>query len=262
MVIHEYGSSLLPRVLLLHPMLADAGCMRVASDSMKGDYCFIIPDFSAHGEDTGVYQSGKKEAAGLLDYLKAKGYTDIALMMGASMGGMIGLYLLGDGSLKIGTAVFEGASAYPGSWLLCKLVQSVFLRKHRKAVGMPPDAVEKMMAEQYGEAFGAAMARNFQRMDEESIKAVVYDCSHVYFPVLSPEMQKRMFWAVGDKDMNYLQLKNVRRRYPHMNVIVQKGYDHCAYMAEHYREYGALLERYMEQNRGKQGINRKEDETK
>lgn len=253
MIIHEYGDSSLPKVLLLHPMLADAGCMRVASDSMKGDYCFIIPDFSAHGEDTGVYHGGQKEAGELLDYLRKKGYTDIALIMGASMGGMIGLHLLGDGSLKVGTIVFEGTSAYSGSWLLCRLVQSVFLRKRRKAAGMTLDAVERKMAEQYGEAFGAAMARNLRRMDEESIKAVVYDCGHVYFPALPPELQKRMFWAVGDKDMNYRQLKNVRRRYPHMNVIVQKGYGHCAYMVEHYREYGALLEQYMKQSQRKQG---------
>lgn len=246
MVIHQYGDSTLPKVLLLHPMLSDASCMRVASDSMKGDYCFIIPDFSAHGEDTGIYESGRREAAELLAYLKEKGCMEIELLMGASMGGMIGLYLLGDDGLKVKAAVFEGASSYANAPLLCRLVQAVFLSKHRKAVKMPVESVERIMAEQYGKAFGGAMARNFRRMDEASIKAIAYDCSHVYFPALLPEMQRRMFWAVGDKDMNYRQLKKVRSRYPHMNVIVQKGYGHCTYLAEHYRDYGALLEQYME----------------
>ncbi|MDO5147585.1 MAG: hypothetical protein Q4D60_11350 [Eubacteriales bacterium] len=81
MIVHEYGDSAYPKVLLLHPMLTDADCMRSVANSMKGNYFFIIPDFSAHGEDTDVYRSGKEEADALLACLKKKGYTDIALMM-------------------------------------------------------------------------------------------------------------------------------------------------------------------------------------
>ncbi len=43
MVIHEYSDSSLPKIVLLHPMLADARCMLRLTESMKGEYCAIIP---------------------------------------------------------------------------------------------------------------------------------------------------------------------------------------------------------------------------
>ncbi len=50
MVIHEYSDSSLPKIVLLHPMLADARCMLRLTESMKGEYCAIIPDLSGQGE--------------------------------------------------------------------------------------------------------------------------------------------------------------------------------------------------------------------
>ncbi len=55
MVIHEYGDSSLPKIVLLHPMLADARCMLRLTESMGGTYCAIIPDLSGQGEDLGEY---------------------------------------------------------------------------------------------------------------------------------------------------------------------------------------------------------------
>lgn len=70
MVIHEYGDNSLPKIVLLHPMLADARCMRRLTESMEGTYCAIIPDLSGQGEDTGEYgnaQTGSRNAASLFE---------------------------------------------------------------------------------------------------------------------------------------------------------------------------------------------------
>ena len=53
MVIHEYGDSSLPKIVLLHPMMADARYMLRLTESMEGKYCAIIPDLSGQGEDSG-----------------------------------------------------------------------------------------------------------------------------------------------------------------------------------------------------------------
>lgn len=49
MVLHEYGDSSLPKIVLLHPMMADAHCMLRLTESMEGKYCAIIPDLSGQG---------------------------------------------------------------------------------------------------------------------------------------------------------------------------------------------------------------------
>ncbi len=50
MVIHGYGDNSLPKIVLLHPMLADAHCMLRLTESMEGAYCAIIPDLSGQGD--------------------------------------------------------------------------------------------------------------------------------------------------------------------------------------------------------------------
>lgn len=54
----------------------------------------IIPDLSGQGEDSGEYGNAGQEAGALSLYLKKKGYTELALLMGASIGGQVGMYLL------------------------------------------------------------------------------------------------------------------------------------------------------------------------
>ncbi|MDO4324231.1 MAG: hypothetical protein Q4C61_17095 [Lachnospiraceae bacterium] len=82
MVIHEYGDSSLPKIVLLHPMMADARCMLRLTESMEEKYCAIIPDLSGQGEDSGEYGNARQEAEMLSLYLKKKGYTELELLMG------------------------------------------------------------------------------------------------------------------------------------------------------------------------------------
>lgn len=204
MVIHEYGDSSLPKIVLLHPMLADA----------------------------------------LSAYLKKKGYTELALLMGASLGGLVGMYLLAQGEISCKTVVFEGVPLYENAWLTGKVMKFGFLKKHRKAVRMPLDAVKQSMTARYG-VFGDAMAENFIRMSEKSLVNVVKDCTDFPFPPLPEAVQRRIFIEVGSKDMNCKQNSTILKHYPGIHIQVREGYGHCMYLSEHYAEYGKLLESYM-----------------
>lgn len=248
MVIHEYGDSSLPKIVLLHPMLADARCMLRLMESMEGEYCAIIPDLSGQGEDSGEYGNDRQEADTLSAYLKTKGYTELALLMGASLGGLVGMYLLAKEDISCHTVVFEGVPLYENAWLTGKVMKFGFLKKHRKAVRMPLDAVKKSMTARYG-VFGDAMAENFIRMSEKSLMGVVNDCTDFPFPPLPEAVQQRIFIEVGSKDMNCKQNPMILKHYPGIHIQVREGYGHCMYLSAHYAEYGKLLESYM--SRGK-----------
>lgn len=244
MVIHEYGDNSLPKIVLLHPMLADARCMRRLTESMEGTYCAIIPDLSGQGEDTGEYGNARQEAETLLLYLKEKGYTELALLMGASLGGLVGMYLLARGEIACQTVVFEGVPMYENAWMIRRLMTFGFLKKHRKAVRMSLDAVKKSMTARYG-VFGDAMAENFVKMSETSLVNVVKDCSDFPFSPLPEAVQRRIFIEVGSKDINCKQNTTILKHYPGIHIRVRKGYGHCMYLSEHYAEYGKLVENYM-----------------
>ena len=244
MVIKEYGDSELPKVVLLHPMLADGECMLNLTAGMTGKYCFIAPDLSGQGNDKGEFESPEKEARTLTEYLKNNDFRTIELIAGASLGGVVGMLMLADADIRYKTAVFDGTPMYENAKFIYQLMKFGFLKKHHKAAGMPSADVRKVMESKYG-IFGERMAQSFVSISEESLVAIVKACSDFSFPPISEDMQKRIFLEVGSKDMNCRQNRVVLKHYPHLHIKVREGYGHCMYPATHYKEYGRLLEMYM-----------------
>lgn len=244
MVIKEYGDSSLPKIILLHPMLADGKIMLKLTEGMSENYCVIAPDLSGQGEDKGEFESPEKEAETLAGYLKNKGYAEIELIMGASLGAVVGMLMLADGSANYKTAVFEGAPMYENTRIVYQFMKTVFLKKKRKAEKMDIKDVREKMKKMYG-FFGGCMADNFVKISEKSLIAIVKACSDFPFPPISENTQKRIFLEVGSKDINVRQNKVILRHYPNVHIKVREGYGHCMYLAEHFGEYGKLLEKYM-----------------
>ena len=244
MVIKAYGDKNLPKIVLLHPMLADGECMLHLTAGMTGRYCFIAPDLSGQGSDEGEFENPEKEARILIEYLKNNGFDTIELIAGASLGGVVGMLMLADADIRYKTAVFEGAPMYENARFICLIMKFVLLKMHRKAMGMPLDKVSRIMEAKYG-IFGECMAGNLVSISEGSLAAIVKACSDFSFPTIPEDMQKRIFLEVGSRDMNCRQNKVVWKHYPYLHIKVRKGYGHCVYPAVHDKEYGRLLEMYM-----------------
>ena len=244
MVIKAYGDKNLPKIVLLHPMLADGECMLHLTAGMTGRYCFIAPDLSGQGNDEGEFENPEKEARILTKYLKNNGFDTIELIAGASLGGVVGMLMLADADICYKNAVFEGAPMYENAKLIYQIMKFAFLKIRRRAVGMPPDKVRRVMEAKYG-IFGECMAGNLVSIREESLAAIVKACSDFSFPSILEDMQKRIFLEVGSKDMNCRQNKVVLKHYPYLHIKVRKGYRYCMYPVVHYKEYGRLLEMYM-----------------
>ena len=185
MKIKTYGDVTKPKMLTLHPMLADGESMMRIMDHFLGDYCVIAPDLSGQGSDRGTFIDSRTEADTLAEYLTANNYTDIKLLFAASLGASVGIELLGRNDININTVVFEGAPMFektPGIITTC--IRSVFLKKQRKAKANPGLA-EKRMTEIYGDVFGSIMGKSFESMSEQSLINILNACSRCPYPVLS-----------------------------------------------------------------------------
>lgn len=247
MIIKEYGNSSLPKVVLLHPMLASGQSMLKIAETMEGHYCFIAPDFSGQGEDESEFVSAKSEAEMLNTYLQSQGYFDIVLMFGASLGARIGLEMLTDSRIHYQTIVFEGAPLYKNAKLLYYMMSFVFLKKQKKAKKHPGLSQQKM-SEIYG-IFGESMGHSFEKMSSQSLKNIIKACSDFHFPQYSQDLQKRMFFEFGSQDKDAKQKNVILKEYPYVHVYLREGYGHCEYMARHYQEYGKVLENYMREGK-------------
>ncbi len=131
MYIHEFGNPEHPKVILLAPMMISGeNLYHLMKPYLKGDYCIIAPDQGGHGK-AGQYLSVDDEYRQLKDYLVEKGYFDIKLVYGASLGVAIGWRLFNDQRFKIEYAWFDGVALKKNAWLLENVTRLLFRQKKR-----------------------------------------------------------------------------------------------------------------------------------
>ena len=248
MNMHVYGSSAddSPTVLLIHPMLSSASGIKIAvADHMGAGLRFLAPDLSAHGDEASApYVSAANEAAAIHSWLVEHDATHLTLTFGASLGGVVLFELLRFPDLSFDRVFVEGVSFYSGGPVARAggaVLGRIMITKHRKAVRDPEAGVRKL-ARLYGEEVARPMAERLAIMSEESIQAIVRDCSRVALPRLSPDVQRRCTFAYGEKDSDLrLARRAVPRLYPGAELVVWPGWGHCERMSRDSRAYGAML---------------------
>ena len=248
MRLHVYGpcGQDCPTVLIIHPMLSSASSMKATlCDHMGPGLRFLVPDLSAHGDEAWApYVSAASEAAAIHEWLASRGLSRLSLGFGASLGGVVLFELLRFPDLLFDRLFIEGVSFYSGGPVAQvggAVLSRVMVAKHRKAARDPEAGVRKL-ARLYGEQAARSMVASFAAMSEESIRAIVRDCSYVSLPLLSPATQRHCTFAYGDKDSD-LQLarRAVPRLYPEAELRVWPGWDHCERMSRDSVAYGAML---------------------
>ena len=246
MHVYESGGEDSPAVLIIHPMLSSASSMRAAlCDHMGPGLRFLVPDLSAHGDEASApYMSAAAEAAAIHSCLVDHGIRRLALGFGASLGGVVFFELLRFPDLSFDRLFIEGVSFYSGGPISRTggaILSRIMVAKHRKAMRDPEAGVRKL-ARLFGEEVARPMAESLAIMSEESIRAIVRDCSRVTLPHLSPDVQRRCTFAYGEKDSDLrLARRTVARLYPGAELVVWPGWGHCGRMSRDSRAYGAML---------------------
>ena len=248
MQIHVYGpcGHDCPTALIIHPMLSSASSMKAAlCDHMGPGLRFLVPDLSAHGDEASApYVSAAAEAAAIHEWLASHGVHHLSLGFGASLGGVVLFELLRFPDIVFDRLFIEGVSFYSGGPVARvggAVLSRVMVAKHRKAV-RDPEAGARKLARLYGEEAARSMVGSFAAMSEESIRAIVRDCSRVSLPPLSSTVQRRCTFAYGQKDSDLrLARRVIPRLYPEAELRVWPGWGHCERMSRDSVAYGAML---------------------
>jgi hypothetical protein len=168
----------------------------------------------------------------------------LSLGFGASLGGVVFFELLRFPDLSFDRLFIEGVSFYSGGPISRTggaILSHIMVAKHRKAMRDPEAGVRKL-ARLFGEEVARPMAESLAIMSEESIRAIVRDCSRVALPRLSPDVQRRCTFAYGEKDSDLrLARRTVPRLYPGAELVVWPGRGHCERMSRDSRAYGQML---------------------
>ena len=246
MVIHDLYPEKSKVMLLIHPMLASSESMRkfLVENILKetDEYRFIVPDLSGHGEAAkDVYISAAEEARRLSQYLLEHGITRVDLGYAASLGGVVLFEVLNRGKIEFDRLFFEGVSFYEKSRLGGFLMTKIMLMKQQKGLKNPQLAVRKM-SKLFGEQDGEIMAERFLKMDQRSIKNIVFDCSNVRLPEMNARLQRSCIFSYGEKDSDLrLAKRKIPKMYPEAKLVIAEGYGHCERMVRDAAEYAKMV---------------------
>lgn len=242
MVIHTYGDPGDPVVILLHPMLITGEQMYdMLGKKLSGRYFFISPDQGGHGDEKEDYVSPEKDAEELYLYLKENGYTDIALLFTASLGGLPAMWLLSKDDLTFHSVHIDGTPLAKIGPVTALIIQLMY-QKYRKQALKDPSVIAKALGKQYGEETGRNMARQFAKLSAASVWRIVRYCTIGSAVPLSDELCSRMTFEWGEKEIDAKGgIPLAKKMYPKAKVIVREGWDHCEYMAKNRQQYADEL---------------------
>ena len=234
MKMHVIGDAAKDKILLIHPMSASHEVMKLwfAGLIAKKEYCFLMPDLSAHGEDPGPYISAERDTEMIKDWLVRENCCRIRLGYGASLGAITLLGLMDDAELYFDRMWLEGMSFYEHSPLMERMVYWMTAREQKKYRG-DPKLAETELTELYGAETGQIMASFYPSISEKDTRAMVRACFSVRLPELPEEQQRRMTFSFGSKDAQYGMAKKVlQKKYPASQARIWDGFRHCEYPAK------------------------------
>ena len=249
MYIHTHGTKGDPVIILLHPMgITGEKMYEVVGSKFGGKYYFITPDMGSHGSEKRVFRSAKAEAAALHNYLQQNGLTQIRLLYGASLGCAVSLHLLAYGDLNIEHVYLDGAPVARLGFVMRKIFAPVLVWQQDMIIKNREKGISDFV-KRYGRDIAEHMADSFLAFDKESICHIGRDCVVGNTPDLSGEIQKRIVFDWGEKELyTKTSMPLVKKIWPEAEVIVRPGMEHCEAMAQD-PDYVGKIEKRITGNR-------------
>ncbi len=246
MVLHVYGNEQGAVIIMLHPMgITGHKLYEMIGSRLKDDYCFLVPDLGNHGDEWGNYESAEVEAASLYYFLAEKGFPEIRLLYGASMGAVTALELLRYKDLRIHNVYLDGAPIARLSWPVRKAFGPALLWQQKVlAKGNYRDAKEFL--DRWGREITEHMASSFDGFSKKTIRSISRECVRGVRPEISEELQQHMYLEWGSEELYARKSpKKAAKKWPLAHICVRRGYNHCEYMFKERDAYVAFLERIL-----------------
>lgn len=222
------GNRMLPKILLIHPSVADGRCFEPLFPYLK-EYCLVVPTLNGHNiEDDSVHGGAKEEANQILLFLLSNGITELHCLCEESLGCVIGWEILLSRKLQIRKTVFDGAPfarfhagiRFLNYWMTVYLVYQC--RKN-------PDKL-KSIDETYPQV-GDSMKQVLAHYSKQTIRNIVSDAMSGVNPVPNAiHPSDNLIVMYGSKDSYIRGLKFFEDAdYPFVPLI-KDGYAHCTFI--------------------------------
>lgn len=211
-----------------------------------GDYCVIAPDMGNHASEKRDFRSARAEAAALHDYLVKSGRMKIKLLYGASLGAAVALKMLDYTDLEIENLYLDGAPV-ARLGLVMRNIFAPVLVWHKNMIVKNREKGISDFVKRYGRDIAEHMADTFLQFNKTGIRNIGNACVVGNPPLLTEDMQKRIWFDWGEKELYTKTSKPlVEKLYPNIHIIVREGYEHCEYMMKENDDYIRNIQRIIQ----------------
>ena len=246
MYIHKHGNNTAPTVIILHPMGITGTKMYEVVGQKLGDYCVIAPDMGNHASEKRDFRSARAEAAALHDYLVKSGRMKIKLLYGASLGAAVALKMLDYTDLEIENLYLDGAPVARLGLVMLNIFAPVLVWQKNMIVKNREKGISDFV-KRYGRDIAEHMADTFLQFNKTGIRNIGNACVVGNPPLLTEDMQKRIWFDWGEKELYTKTSKPlVEKLYPNIHIIVREGYEHCEYMMKENDDYIRNIQRIIQ----------------
>lgn len=109
MKIDVRGDRSLPKILLIHPSIADSRCFEPLFPYLE-EFCLLLPTLGGHNiSDSSIYTGARAEAEALIAGLEAMGISYLHAVCAESLGCVVAWEILQARRLEIRKTIFDGA---------------------------------------------------------------------------------------------------------------------------------------------------------
>ena len=228
-----------PKILLIHPSVADSRCFAPLFPYLK-NYYLILPTLGGHDiASSDDYRGARAEAQALYQALTANGISALHALCAESLGCVVGWELLQMQRLKICRIVFDGAP-FARFGAFTRLINfSMTMLLVRRAQRTPEKL--QIIDERYPEV-GSSMKEVLAHYRLPTVKRIVRDAlGGVRLQVDARVATDDLLMLYGSEDPFRRGLDCLRDAGVSFRQMILEGYDHCAYPLKEPEAFCRLL---------------------
>lgn len=228
MKIELQGDRSLPKILLIHPSVADSRCFEPLFPYLK-NFCLILPTLGGHNIfDSSDYKGAKAEADELLKELESNGVSSVHTMCAESLGCLIGWELLLSRKLRIRKIIFDGAPFGRFSAVTRQLNYWLTMRLVRRCRKKPEKM--KIIDKTYPQV-AATMKQVLAHYTKKTVKNIVRDAmTGVKASPGAVTPGDHLIVMYGSKDPYIRGMKIFEDAGYPIEPVIKAGYGHCTYV--------------------------------
>lgn len=227
---HTSGDAQAPVVVLIHGVLTPWQVWQHQIAAFQTKYHVIAVALDAHTEEeTSKFHTIEQEAMEIADYLCQQGHTTVFAVCGISMGGVIAQALWKTGRLQIQNLVLDGAPLTGMPRLVTKLMADNYWRIIQKSKQRDPATLRSFQREFLPETYLAPYLRIADRMEEASMRAIIASVgeSRLWKAGTAATRLLYLHGTRGNEVLAISTAKQLRKAYPHADIVCWKGCKHC-----------------------------------